>query len=79
MSPVTVDQTEINVEQLVNRVVHGEIILLAKDGKAIARVTPVVERVPHPRLGFLKGKGTLPANWKDIGREEIEREFYGED
>jgi antitoxin (DNA-binding transcriptional repressor) of toxin-antitoxin stability system len=36
------------------------------------------ERPPHPRLGMLKGKGSVPDNWKELGREEIERDFPGE-
>ena len=62
---------------LVLQVQQGETILLMRSGKAIAQISPVsktIRNVSH-RIGLLHGQGSIPENWKELSRAEIEEEF----
>ena len=83
MTTVSIEQIEGDIHNLLARVKEGETILIEEDGQLFGSLVPV-QQVSAPvdparRIGFLVGRGNVPANWKDLGREEIEREFYGEE
>ncbi len=83
MTTVSTKEIEHNMPSLLARLRDGETVLLEHEGMAVATLAPVPAAKPNidlsRRLGFLVGKGSVPDNWKELGREEIEREFYGEE
>ncbi len=84
MTTVTIDEAQHDLPKLVARVEQGETIVLERDGKAVGQLGPVsTAELPEGtkdasfRLGMLEGQARIPENWKELGRQEIEEEFYG--
>ena len=78
MESVNMHEAKTHFSKLVARAQQGESILIAKAGRPVARIVPVEpdQKSRLPRLGFLKGQGHVPLNWKELGREEIEEDFF---
>lgn len=53
---VNIHEAKTHLSQLLARVKEGEEIIIAKAGKPIARLVPVVERPAHRVAGSAKGK-----------------------
>jgi len=63
------------VEQAVQR---GEGFIIARSGKPLVKVVPLDhDRQSKRRIGFLKGRFTVPDNFKGIGCDEIAALFEG--
>ena len=78
MQTLTIKEANEQFATLMERVQHGETIQIADGDGPVGQIVPVRRRLPvHRRIGFLKGQGHVPENWKELGREEIERDFYG--
>ena len=76
MATVNMHEAKTHFSKLVARVEQGESITIARSGKAVARVVPLEDRPKASRrLGFLKGLGSVPDDWKELGRDEIEAMF----
>lgn len=74
---VNVAQAKANLSRLINRVLQGERVVIAKNG------TPLVDLVIHQpegrrQLGLLAGQFTVPDDLLTRD-EEIEAMFYGEE
>ena len=76
MTTVNIHEAKTHLSRLIAKAVAGEPFVIAKAGKPLVRVTAISapEALPS-RLGFLKGQFTVPDNFKEIGREEIEEMF----
>ncbi len=74
-----IHEAKTHLSRLIEKAARGEPFLIAKAGKPMVKVVPIEEVAPKPvrRIGFLKGVYTIPRNFKEIGREEIEEMFYG--
>lgn len=71
-------QAKTNFSQLVNLVLSGEDVVIAKAGKPVAKLVPyIVEKKPRT-LGKFKGEITIPDDF-DEEDEEINKLFYGSD
>lgn len=81
MESVNMHEAKTHFSKLVARVQQGESVLIAKAGRAVARIVPVEpeQKSRLPRLGFLQGQGHVPLDWKELGREELEEDFYGKE
>lgn len=83
MTTVTTEQVQHDLPELLARVRRGETLLIEEGGEPVGTLSPAPshQRVfdASKRIGFLKGKGSVPENWKELSREEIEKEFYGEE
>ena len=83
MRTVSADEVQHHLPSLLERLQTGESMVIERDGEAVATLSPP----PKPktalpasmRIGLLEGQGSVPENWKELGREEIELEFYGEE
>jgi prevent-host-death family protein len=58
-------------------------IVIARNGKPVARLVPMPAEKPKPKrfFGMAKGRLVLPDDWYERDKEmdaEIERMFYGE-
>lgn len=85
MDAIDIDAAKARLSNLLKRVEQGETILITRDGKPVVRLAPLepeeAARVGRParRIGFLKGQMAIPDDFNEMGREEIERMFYGDD
>ena len=55
MDTVNIHEAKTQLSRLIERVCAGEEIIIARSGKPVARLAPLVQRRPR-RLGLLKGK-----------------------
>ena len=78
---VNIHEAKTNLSRLMERVAQGETFIIAKAGRPVARVVPIGEPTQprqRKRLGFMPPQ-EIPADFDEMGREEIEKMFYGEE
>ena len=80
MDTFNIHEAKTHLSKLVERAAKGETFVIAKAGKPMVKVVPYVEAEPvsRPRIGTLKGLFNVPDDFDEMGRDEIERMFYGE-
>ena len=80
MHTVNIHEAKTHLSRLVDEAVRGESFIIAKAGKPLVKVmaldTP--EGGQRRRLGFLAGEISVPADFDQMGREDIEHLFGGE-
>jgi antitoxin (DNA-binding transcriptional repressor) of toxin-antitoxin stability system len=76
MRTVNMHEAKTHLSRLVEQAANGESFVIAKGGKAMVKVVPL-ETTPLRRTGFMQDELTVPDNFKEIGRNEIEQMFYG--
>ena len=75
---VNIHEAKTQLSKLIERVEHGEEIIIARAGKPAVRMIALEAEKPKSRLGFLKGRGfVVPDDIKTPFKEEIEEMFYG--
>lgn len=77
MQTVNIHEAKTHLSRLIEKVVAGEEVIIAKAGKPVARLTPVEPAKQTSRLGFLKGQIVVPDDFDTLFQEEIEDMFYG--
>ena len=60
MTTVNIHEAKTHLSRLVDEVAAGAGIIIAKAGKAMARLTPLSAPVRKKNLGLLKGKVKVP-------------------
>lgn len=79
MKTVNIHEAKTQLSKLVEEACKGESFIIAKAGKPVAKVTalnaPTGAQVR--RLGFLAGQISVPDDFDQMGRDEIERIFGG--
>ncbi len=79
MKTVNIHEAKTQLSKLVEEASKGEPFIIAKAGKPVVKVTalsaPVGAQVR--RLGFMAGQISVPEDFDEMGREEIERIFGG--
>ena len=60
MQTVNIHEAKTHLSRLLEQVAGGEEIIIAKAGKAIARLVPLDAAPKKRRLGLLKGKLNVP-------------------
>ena len=80
MDTFNIHEAKTHLSKLVERAAKGEPFVIAEAGKPMVKVGPLVEAEPQARsrLGTLAGLIDVPDDFDEIGREEIERMFYGD-
>jgi prevent-host-death family protein len=76
MQLVNVHQAKKQFSKLLDQVAAGEEIVIARHGKAVARLSPMSEELPPRKPGALKGKIWFADTFDDFD-EELEQLFYG--
>jgi prevent-host-death family protein len=81
MDVVNIHDAKTNLSRLIAEAVKGKPFVIAKAGKPLVKVERVEDAAPKGKrkLGFMVGQGSAPEDFDEMGREEIERMFYGED
>ena len=78
MQTVNIHDAKTNLSKLIDKAVKGEPFIIAKAGKPLVRVVAVGQTdTPKPRIGFMKGRISVPDNFDDLGREVIAGMFEG--
>ena len=67
-----------HLSRLAERAANGEEIIIARDGRPLARLTALPEERPKVILGLLKGKIWVSDDFDDPLPWEIQRYFEGE-
>ena len=79
MRTVNIHEAKTQLSRLVEQAAKGEPFIIAKAGRPLVKVTsldvPVGAQVK--RLGFMTGQFTVPNDFDQMGRSEIERAFGG--
>jgi len=78
MRQVNIHEAKTNLSRLIEKAVQGESFVIAKSGRPMVLVsayTPPPD--PAKRLGFLKGRLEIPADFDSMGTEEIQALFEG--
>lgn len=81
MRTINMHEAKTHLSRLVEEAARGESFVIAKAGKPLVKVTALVGDKPKEtrRLGFLKGKISVPDDFDTMAAQEIERMFQGED
>jgi len=77
MKIVNIHEAKTHLSRLVDAAARGEPFVIAKAGTPIVKVTAIdaPSQADQRRLGFLKGEISVPADFDEMGREEVERLF----
>lgn len=79
-APVNTHDAKTHFSALLHRVEQGEEIVIARNGKPVARLVPIEERGESPRpkreLGLFKGQIVLHPGWDDPMTEEELADWY---
>ncbi len=80
MRTVNIHEAKTHLSRLIAEAVNGEPFVIARAGKPLVKVESVEapEQKAKRRIGFLEGKFNVPDDFDEMGREEIERMFYGD-
>ena len=77
MSTVNIHEAKTHLSRLLEQVAKGETVIIAKAGKPVARLVPLEAPSGAARLGFMADQISVPDDFDEMGREEIEKMFNG--
>jgi prevent-host-death family protein len=77
MQTINIHEAKTQLSKLVDQAVNGEPFIIAKAGKPLVKVTRLdaPESSSKKRLGFMAGQFTVPADFNEMGQEEIAKLF----
>ena len=76
MAQYNMHEAKTQLSRLAARAADGEEIVIARDGRPVARLVALEQRRPR-RLGFWKGQIAVQDDFDDPLPEEIQRAFDG--
>jgi prevent-host-death family protein len=72
MQQYNIHAAKTHLSALVEKAAKGEAFVIAKAGKPIVKVIPFLQQdTVQKRIGFLKGKTEVPADFDNMGQDEI--------
>jgi len=71
MKSVNIHEAKTHLSKLVDQVVGGETVVIAKAGKPLVRVSAIDAPAEPRRLGFLEGEIIVPEDFDTMGADEI--------
>ena len=78
MEQINIHAAKTHLSSLVDKAAAGEPFIIAKAGRPLVTVTPYKPVLPSARTGFLKGKISIPADFDQMGGNDISGLFEGE-
>jgi len=76
MQQYNIHAAKTHLSALVEKAAKGEAFVIAKAGKPIVKVIPFIQQdTAQKRIGFLKGKIEVPADFDNMGQSEIIETF----
>ena len=81
MTIVNIHEAKTHLSRLLTQVENGEEVIIARNGKPVARLVHCPEEKPRgtPQFGAWKGKIVVPDDFDDPLPDDILALFYGED
>lgn len=81
MRIVNIHEAKTHLSQLIEKAVQGEPFLIAKAGKPLVKVIPLSAPSGDKikRTGFLCGEITVPDDFDQMGNQEIQQLFNGDE
>jgi len=73
---VNVHQAKTHLSRLLERVLLGEEVIIAKAGKPVAKLVAIRPKHPRFKLGSAKGEFVVPDDFNDPLPKEIEDLFW---
>jgi prevent-host-death family protein len=79
MLTVNMHEAKTHLSKLIERALaEGEGFVIARAGKPVVKVVPLDQaEAPKSRIGFMKGRLTVPDDFDTMGQDEIEAMFEG--
>ena len=77
MQQINIHAAKTHLSTLVEMAAAGEPFVIAKSGRPLVVVSPYAAPESCPRIGFLKGLVSVPADFDNMGAEEISAMFEG--
>lgn len=74
---LNIHEAKTHLSRIVEEVAAGKEIIIAKAGKPIARLSPITANVKKKRLGLLKGRIKVPADFNAPLADEVLAGFEG--
>jgi len=74
---VNIHEAKSNLSRLVDQAASGNEVVIAKAGKPVAKLVPLVRPRPQRKPGFLKGKLRIPDDFDAPLPDEVLRAFEG--
>jgi prevent-host-death family protein len=80
VNTINIHKAKTHLSRLVDEAANGKPFIIAKAGKPLVKVTPLDAPTGKQvrRLGFLAGQFSVPDDFNEMGKTEIERMFGGE-
>jgi prevent-host-death family protein len=77
MKTFNIHEAKTNLSRLIDQAVNGEAFIIAKAGKPMVKVVSInsPEESEKKRLGFMQGEITIPDDFDQMGKAEIEQLF----
>ncbi|OGM26595.1 hypothetical protein A3D00_01330 [Candidatus Woesebacteria bacterium RIFCSPHIGHO2_02_FULL_38_9] len=76
MQVANIHQAKTNLSKLIEEVLLGQEVIIAKAGRPVAKLVSYKPKKKERKPGLLKGKITIPDDFDDED-EEINKMFYG--
>jgi prevent-host-death family protein len=74
---LNIHEAKTHLSRIVEEVAAGTEVIIAKAGKPMARLSPIVPGVKKKRLGLLKGKIRVPEDFNAPLSDEVIAGFEG--
>lgn len=77
MHTINIHDAKTHLSRLIEQVVKGESIIIAKAGKPLVKVVPLdaPKKNEVKRIGFMADQIQVPADFDEMGRDEIGQLF----
>ena len=76
MQQYNIHAAKTHLSTLVEKAAKGDSFIIAKSGKPMVKVIPFSpQKATQNRIGFLKGQLNVPADFDQMGQNEIINEF----
>jgi prevent-host-death family protein len=76
MQTINIHEAKTHLSRFVDQAAAGEEIIIARAGKPVARLAPLVPVAPAPRaLGLGKDRFVLPQGFDELNADEIREMF----
>jgi prevent-host-death family protein len=73
---VNIQEAKSNLSKLINQVIAGEEVIVAKSGKPVAKIVPIENPTQNRKPGSAKGKLTISDDFDAPLPDEILKGFY---
>jgi prevent-host-death family protein len=65
MHKININDAQTYLTDLIEKVIHGEEIIITKENKPLVRLVPILEAPPKPQFGSAKGLITMTEDFDE--------------